>query len=43
MDMLLADPSLSYDEISQRLGIPIGSIGPTRGRCVARLRVALVE
>lgn len=43
MDMLLADPSPSYDEISQRLGIPIGSIGPTRGRCVARLRVALVE
>lgn len=36
--MLTADPPLPYAEISARLGIPIGSIGPTRGRCLAQLR-----
>ncbi|GAA3805691.1 RNA polymerase sigma factor [Cellulomonas soli] len=36
--MLATDPPLSYQEISARLGIPIGSIGPTRGRGLARLR-----
>lgn len=41
MQMLLADPAPSYDEISRRLDIPIGSIGPTRGRCVERLRAVL--
>lgn len=28
----------AYAEIAAELGIPIGSIGPTRGRCLARLR-----
>jgi RNA polymerase sigma factor (sigma-70 family) len=28
----------SYDEVSRALGMPQGSIGPTRGRCLARLR-----
>lgn len=36
--MLIADPPVSYAEISARLGIPVGSIGPKRGRCLARLR-----
>jgi DNA-directed RNA polymerase specialized sigma24 family protein len=36
--LLIADPPLSYTEISARLGIPIGSIGPSRNRCLARLR-----
>jgi RNA polymerase sigma factor (sigma-70 family) len=36
--LLAADPPLSYREISSRLGMPIGSIGPTRSRCLARLR-----
>ena len=36
--MLIADPPLSYAEISARLGIPAGSIGPTRGRCLAKMR-----
>jgi DNA-directed RNA polymerase specialized sigma24 family protein len=29
------DPS--YAEVSERLGIPIGSLGPTRARCLAEL------
>jgi RNA polymerase sigma factor (sigma-70 family) len=41
MEMLMADPPASYAEISDELGFPVGSIGPTRGRCLARLRVLL--
>jgi len=37
----MAHPPISYAEISDELGLPIGSIGPTRGRCLARLRVLL--
>ncbi len=36
--MLVADPPISYLEISRRTGMPIGSIGPTRARCLAKLR-----
>ena len=36
--MLVADPPKPYSEISETLGIPIGSIGPTRMRGLERLR-----
>ena len=36
--LLIQDPPVPYAKISARLGIPIGSIGPTRRRCLARLR-----
>jgi RNA polymerase sigma factor (sigma-70 family) len=36
--MLIADPPPSYEEISAALGMPIGSIGPTRARALERLR-----
>jgi RNA polymerase sigma factor (sigma-70 family) len=36
--LLLEDPPLSYAEISRKLGIPMGSIGPTRARCLEALR-----
>jgi RNA polymerase sigma factor (sigma-70 family) len=36
--LLLADPPLSYDEISRRLDMPKGSIGPTRARALDQLR-----
>jgi RNA polymerase sigma factor (sigma-70 family) len=35
---LTADPPVPYAQISARLGIPVGSIGPTRGRCLDKLR-----
>jgi RNA polymerase sigma factor (sigma-70 family) len=38
MALLLEDPPLPYAEISARLGIPVGSIGPSRLRCVEKLR-----
>jgi RNA polymerase sigma factor (sigma-70 family) len=41
LELLMADPPTSYAEISDQLDLPIGSIGPTRGRCLARLRVLL--
>jgi RNA polymerase sigma factor (sigma-70 family) len=36
--MLIQDPPVPYAEISAKLGIPIGSIGPTRRRCLNKLR-----
>jgi DNA-directed RNA polymerase specialized sigma24 family protein len=36
--LLMHDPPLSYKEISEQLGMPIGTIGPTRGRLMERLR-----
>ena len=36
--LLIADPPIPYAEISARLGIPIGSIGPSRARGLERLR-----
>ena len=36
--LLMSDPPLSYVEIGEILGMPPGSIGPTRQRCLNRLR-----
>jgi RNA polymerase sigma factor (sigma-70 family) len=36
--LLLEDPPLRYAEISDRLGIPVGSIGPNRRRYLAKMR-----
>jgi RNA polymerase sigma factor (sigma-70 family) len=36
--VLASDDQLSYVEVAQRVGIAIGSIGPTRQRCLATLR-----
>ena len=41
LELLMADPPASYADISSELNLPVGSIGPTRGRCLARLRVLL--
>ena len=36
--LLIQDPPMPYAEISARLGIPVGSIGPSRRRCLEKLR-----
>ena len=36
--LLALDPAPSYEEIGAALAMPIGSIGPTRGRALERLR-----
>ena len=38
MAMLMEDPPPAYREISARLGMPVSSIGPTRQRCLDKLR-----
>jgi len=32
-----------YTLVAKTLEMPVGSIGPTRGRCLAKLRVALIQ
>jgi RNA polymerase sigma factor (sigma-70 family) len=36
--MLAATPPPSYEEVAAALDIPVGSIGPTKGRALRRLR-----
>ncbi len=38
LTLLIDEPSMQDTEISARLGIPVSSIGPTRGRCLDKLR-----
>jgi RNA polymerase sigma factor (sigma-70 family) len=38
LQALFGDENNGYDDVVRRLGMPIGSIGPTRARCLARLR-----
>jgi RNA polymerase sigma factor (sigma-70 family) len=37
MELLLREPGIAYGEVETRLGVPVGSIGPIRGRCLNRL------
>lgn len=41
--LLAADPAPSYAEVSTALDMPVGSIGPTRGRCLENLRRILAD
>jgi RNA polymerase sigma factor (sigma-70 family) len=41
--LVVLEPSLSYQEISEITGRPVGSLGPTRARALTRLRRALDE
>ena len=43
LHMLMADPPMPYGEIAAGLGIPVGSIGPTRQRCLRVLRAKCVS
>lgn len=36
------DDAVGYDEVARRMDMPVGSIGPTRARCLGKLR-RLVE
>jgi RNA polymerase sigma factor (sigma-70 family) len=37
MQVMLSEPGLGYRQVSARTGIPTGSIGPIRGRCLERM------
>jgi DNA-directed RNA polymerase specialized sigma24 family protein len=41
LGLLCADPPLSYEEIAEIVGRPIGSLGPTRSRCLERLKTTM--
>jgi RNA polymerase sigma factor (sigma-70 family) len=41
--LLTIEPALSYEEISEATGRPIGSLGPTRARCLDKLRSAITR
>ncbi len=36
------DDAVAYDEVARRLNMPVGSIGPTRSRCLDKLRKLVV-
>jgi DNA-directed RNA polymerase specialized sigma24 family protein len=38
ISLLIADPPLPYADISAKLGIPVGSIGPNRSRYLDKMR-----
>jgi len=39
--LVLADPPLPYDEASDQLGRPVGSLGPSRRRCLEKMKTLL--
>jgi RNA polymerase sigma factor (sigma-70 family) len=39
--LYLSDPPLAYEEVAERMGMALGSVGPTRNRCMEKLRRAL--
>jgi RNA polymerase sigma factor (sigma-70 family) len=41
--LLVGEPPLAYADVAATLGMPIGSIGPIRARCLRSLRSALLE
>ncbi len=41
--LFLESPPPSYEELAERLKIPVGSIGPTRTRCFKKLEEILIE
>ena len=42
MDLLFYQ-SEPYTEVSRKVGLPVASIGPTRARCLAKLRMVLMK
>jgi DNA-directed RNA polymerase specialized sigma24 family protein len=41
--LLTTEPPLSYEQISDMVGRPVGSLGPTRSRCLERLKSAMTS
>ena len=43
LGVLMSDDDLPYKTIAEQLRMPIGSIGPTRGRCLDHLREIMAD
>jgi RNA polymerase sigma factor (sigma-70 family) len=41
--LMMLDPAPTYEEIAAAIGRPVGSLGPSRRRCLEKLRVMLTE
>lgn len=41
--VLVSDPPPAYADVAEALDMPIGSIGPTRARCLAKLRTLALD
>ena len=41
LTLLTTEPPLSYAEVAETIGKPIGSLGPTRSRCLSKLETLL--
>lgn len=41
--LLTVEPALSYEEISEAIDKPVGSLGPTRSRCIERLKSVMAR
>jgi RNA polymerase sigma factor (sigma-70 family) len=41
--LFIEDPPRSYEAVATKLDIPLGSVGPTRGRCLEKLRLELAK
>jgi RNA polymerase sigma factor (sigma-70 family) len=41
--LFLESAGITYRDISHRLGIPVSSIGPTRGRCLEKLKQNMIK
>jgi RNA polymerase sigma factor (sigma-70 family) len=41
--LMTVEPVLSYEEIAEVTGRPIGSLGPTRARCLEKLKTAITR
>jgi len=39
--LVVEEPPMSYAQVSAATGMPVGSVGPTRGRCLEQLRVLI--
>jgi RNA polymerase sigma factor (sigma-70 family) len=38
--VVIADPPASYEDVAARVGLSVASVGPTRARCLQRLRTS---
>lgn len=43
LELLVSDDPMGYKDLSQLLNMPVGSIGPTRARCLEHLRRLVAE
>jgi RNA polymerase sigma factor (sigma-70 family) len=43
LSLLLADEAIAYKDLSELLSMPVGSIGPTRMRCLEHIRRLVTE